>query len=301
MCPSIDKKLMNSKIAILTTIFPMEEQYLEEFLSSLENQTFKEFEIIVVNDGYREFNKLKNKYKNLTFIELHYSDTHAKNREYGINYAITNGYDILIFADSDDYFKENRVAVNIEKLKNYDIVINDLSLFYDKSCYEKMYLSNRLKNNSNIELNFILDKNIFGMSNSAIKLRGLERIEFHKSLIAIDWYFFSYLLIKGLKAVFTNETETFYRQYKDNIIGMGKITKDKFLRGIDLKIEQYKLLKEENVIYNDLLLEMLKLKSYINESGTIELMNFQKIEFPLWWEEIKLIEENNEKNKFNIK
>lgn len=287
MCLSID----NNKVAILTTIFPMEEQYLREFLDSLDNQTFKEFEIIVVNDGYKGFYKLKNKYNNLVFIELKYSNTHAKNREYGINYAISNGYDILIFADSDDHFKENRVVVNIEKLKDYDIVINDLSLFYDNSCYNKMYLSNRLKNNSEIELDFVLNKNIFGMSNSAIKLKNLDKIEFHKSLIAIDWYLFSYLLIKGLKAVFTNETETFYRQHRDNIIGIGKITKERFLKGIDLKIEQYNLLKKENIVYNDLLLEMLELKSKINDFKTIELINNQKIEFPLWWEEIKLKEE----------
>lgn len=282
---------MNKKIALLTTIFPMNESYLIQFFDSLEKQTFKDFDIIVVNDGYKDFNKIKDKYSTLKIIELNYSNTHAKNREYGINYVISNSYDILIFGDSDDYFKNNRVEVSIEKLKKYDIVINDLSLFYNKNYYNKMYFSNRINNNSEIKLELILDKNIFGMSNSAIKLEKVDLIEFDKSLIAIDWYLFSYLLIKGLKAVFTNETETFYRQHSDNIIGIGKLTEDKILKGIDLKIKQYKLLIKENIIYADLLKQMLELKDKIKCIKTLELINNQNIKFPLWWEEIKLIEE----------
>ncbi|AXH14489.1 hypothetical protein CP985_13205 [Malaciobacter mytili LMG 24559] len=282
---------MNKKIALLTTIFPMNESYLIQFFDSLEKQTFKDFDIIVVNDGYKDFNKIKDKYATLKIIELNYSNTHAKNREYGINYVISNSYDILIFGDSDDYFKNNRVEVSIEKLKKYDIVINDLSLFYNKNYYNKMYFSNRINNNSEIKLELILDKNIFGMSNSAIKLEKVDLIEFDKSLIAIDWYLFSYLLIKGLKAVFTNETETFYRQHSDNIIGIGKLTEDKILKGIDLKIKQYKLLIKENIIYADLLKQMLELKDKIKCIKTLELINNQNIKFPLWWEEIKLIEE----------
>ena len=48
----------NKKIAFLTTIFPMEEEYLKDFFNSLLQQTYKEFDILVVNDGYENFENL---------------------------------------------------------------------------------------------------------------------------------------------------------------------------------------------------------------------------------------------------
>jgi len=82
------------KIAFFTTIFTMNEHYLYDFFNSLRNQTYQKFDIIVVNDGYKNFEKIKTLYsKTLNIIELQYSNTPVKNREYGINYCIDNNYD----------------------------------------------------------------------------------------------------------------------------------------------------------------------------------------------------------------
>ena len=40
----------NKKTAFLTTIFEMNKRYLQDFFKSLKNQTYKNFDIIVVND-----------------------------------------------------------------------------------------------------------------------------------------------------------------------------------------------------------------------------------------------------------
>ena len=40
-----------------------------------------------------------------------------------------------------------------------------------------------------IDFKFIKDKNIFGMTNTAIKLNGIEKVSFDKEIIAVDWYF----------------------------------------------------------------------------------------------------------------
>ncbi|MDQ7060728.1 MAG: glycosyltransferase [Sulfurimonas sp.] len=194
---------MNKKIAFLTTIFPMKKEYLIDFFNSLQNQTINKFDIIVVNDGYNDFDKIKMHYgNNLNIIELKYSNSIAKNREYGINYCIENNYDILIFGDSDDYFDENRVEKSIELLKTNDIVVNDLSLFNENAIYEKKYISNRIENNSIINIEFIRDKNIFGLSNTAILLKNLDKISLYDDLIAVDWYIFTLLLLGSKKSNF---------------------------------------------------------------------------------------------------
>ena len=58
------------------------------------------------------------------------------------------------------------------------------------------------------------------MSNTAINLKKLTKVFFDDKIIAVDWYFFKRLLEKGLKAIFTNETITYYRQHEKNTIGL---------------------------------------------------------------------------------
>ena len=213
--------MQSNKISFLTTIFPMNRQYLFDFFNSLINQTYKKFDVIVVNDGYKDFEKIKTIYaQNLNIIELKYSSTPAKNREYGINYCIDNKYDILIFGDSDDYFKNNRIDKSLEILNDADIAVNDLSLFNENGVYEEKYLSHRLNNLDVVNFEFITNKNIFGMSNTAVKLKNISKVTFDNKIIAVDWYFFKILLKQGLKAIFTNETVSFYRQYENNIVGL---------------------------------------------------------------------------------
>ena len=78
-----------------------------------------------------------------------------------------------------------------------------------------------------IDYEFIKDKNIFGMSNTAIKLKNISKVIFDDNIIPIDWFFFRAILKQGLKALFTNETETFYRQHKNNTVGL-RVKNDKY-------------------------------------------------------------------------
>jgi len=207
-------------VAFLTTIFPMKEQFLNDFFDSLSRQTYDKFDVIVVNDGYDNFYDVKMKYQNLSIIELPYSDTPAKNREYGINYCIDNKFDILIFGDSDDYFSNNRITKSVKLLSDHEIVVNDLTTFDKTGIIQHKYISTRVKNNSIINYSFIKDKNIFGMSNTAINLNILDKVKFDDSLVAVDWLMFKDLLKLGHKAIFTNEIISYYRQYSDNTIGL---------------------------------------------------------------------------------
>ena len=209
-------KESKKKIAVLTTIFPMKMLYLKRFFNSLEAQTHKDFDVIVINDGFEELGYLKDEYNNLNIIEEISRSTPAKNREFGINLVIERGYDILVFADSDDYFGDNRIQVSIEKLRVFDIIVNDLSLFNEKGIFSKNYFSARIENNSTIDFDFIQDKNIFGLTNTALNVSILDKVVFDSETVAVDWYLFKRLLAKKLRAVFTSDTVSYYRQYEGN-------------------------------------------------------------------------------------
>ncbi len=58
----------------------MNKQYLHDFFESLKNQANQNFDVIVVNGGNKDFEKIKKLYnKKLNIIELQYSGTPEKN------------------------------------------------------------------------------------------------------------------------------------------------------------------------------------------------------------------------------
>jgi glycosyltransferase involved in cell wall biosynthesis len=269
------KELGKIKVAFFTVVFPKNEKFILKFLSSLNNQSFKKFDLIVVNDKLNNFEEYKNKFIDLNIIDINSTFSQTKNRELGINYCIENNYDILIFGDSDDYFENNRIEKSIELLKSNDIVVNDLTLFSKNIIYQKKYLSQRLKNYQKIDFEFIRNKNIFGLSNTAIKLRDLSKVELPENLVALDWYIFSKFLMDGKKAIFTNETISYYRQHDNNTIGLKELDELSFKIGLNVKIQHYKALNKIHDNF-EVDLNMLLHKDFAKK----------KIDFPLWWEQI---------------
>ena len=98
--------------------------------------------------------------------------------------------------------------------------MNDLSLFNKNGLFKENYISHRINNLDIIDVDFIKDKNIFGMSNTAIKLKNLSKVFFDDKIVSVDWFFFKRLLENGFKAIFTNEIITYYRQHQKNTIGL---------------------------------------------------------------------------------
>ncbi|HQS67277.1 MAG TPA: glycosyltransferase [Sulfuricurvum sp.] len=271
---------MKQKVAFLTTIFPMNDEFLTACFDSLEKQTFKNFDIIVVNDGYKKFDTITKKYINLNIIELPYKNTPSKNREYGINNVKMMGYDIVVLGDSDDYFENNRIEKSLELLKTHDIVVNDLSLFDDNGVYEQKYISHRIQNLSIIDFDFILEKNIFGLSNTAIRLNLVDCINFDPNLIAVDWYLFSLLLLKAKHAIFTNETQTFYRQYSANTIGIGERTPETIKNILKVKTIHYGLMRKYLPYYQELYNNVIEL----DNTKDVSNLSISSIKHPFWWE-----------------
>lgn len=272
---------MKNKTAFLTTIFPMERCYLFEFFDSLRKQTYTKFDVIVINDNYEGFSEIKEAFSELNLIELFSSGTPAENRAHGINYVINAAYENLIFGDSDDYFDANRVQVSIDILCDYDIVVNDLSLFKNNGIYCEKYISNRIQNKELISLDFIKDKNIFGLSNTAVKVSALDPVNFEQDLIAVDWYFFSTLLLKNLTAVFTNQTQTYYRQYESNTIGIGINSQETFLKTRQVKSKHYSLLVKKSSVFK----ELYECENDLDINDLQDGFFQQKNKTPFWWEE----------------
>lgn len=95
------------------------EKYIERCLDSLVNQSYKNLEIIVVNDGSTDstFSKLK-KYKNIKTINKEKRGV-SNSRNLGIE-KMTGDY--VFFCDADDYLDEKAIEVAVSNIKDVDAV-----------------------------------------------------------------------------------------------------------------------------------------------------------------------------------
>lgn len=279
------------KTAVLTTIFPVDQNYLRDYFESLCDQTVQGFDVILVNDGYGDINQLRAQYPSLNIIELEAADCIAKNRERMCQFALRNQYEAAVFADIDDYFSDNRVEHSLSLLAEYDIVVNDLTSFSGEKELAACILSSRVTDGDEINLDFIRDKNVFGLSNTALRLTDVDvsSINFHRSLVAVDWYLFSTLLYKSKRAVFTNKAITYYRQHSSNIVGIGRVTKESLLHSLKVRENHYLQMLDVTDIYSSELEHNHRLAALLNEREECEAiveMNQATNGSLLWWEVI---------------
>ena len=279
--------MSNKRVAVLTTVFPMDARFLDEFFGSLALQSCNSFDVIVVNDGYGLLEEFSRKYPTLNIIELNHSGTPAKNREKGLRFVKDSGYDIVIFADSDDYFDSNRVEEILQLLNSNDIVVNDISLFDDNGVFQSQYFKNRIIEGELICAGYVREKNIFGMSNTAFNLVIYDGFSFPEDLIAVDWYLFTRLLLQeGREAIFTSRTQTYYRQYSSNTVGMKNLTLESFSKGIEVKKRHYRALMDQGHYYAELYQEIVELET-VSLTSTMMASLERKYTFPFWWENIR--------------
>ncbi len=108
------------KISLIVPVYNAE-KYLSENIESLINQTYKNIEIILINDGStdnsgflcNEFNK-----KHSQIITFHIKNSGASNaRNFGIEKA---SGDYIAFIDSDDKIEKNYIEILFENLIKYD-------------------------------------------------------------------------------------------------------------------------------------------------------------------------------------
>ena len=295
---------------LIGVIYPKIQKYLVDYCKSIKSQDINKFDILILNDGFIGEFPLKN--KRITIINIKNKLTPAEIRMLGIGYAIENDYKYVIFSDTDDYFSSNRISVSINKLEKYDFVFNELYLINEKKdVIQKSYYNLTLKKIEYTSYLEIVNGNLFGLGNTAVKVIKLKELFIPKEIIATDWWIFSILLLNKCKGGFIKEVITYYRQHNNNFIGISKkLNKNILQKGIKTKQIHYKNLltyckdhkmKGATKIYSKKLEEINTLNRNIQDDifckRYIDVINknYSKI-YKGWWSDILPI---NEWRKYN--
>ncbi len=275
---------------IVTFIYEDVCRYLPQWIDNINSQTANNFEVVIFSDQVSNpgqyFLKLA-----CPFQIVEVLGSVVENRFKAIEILKDSAADNIIFQDADDLMSDNRVGICEKYLQNADVVANDLTLISeDGKLLQDLVWTERLENGFEFNHNFILNWNIVGLGNTAIRrkllLQKIDRPD--RELIAADWFIFYQLMEKsGAKAVFTNECWTLYRQHASNIAGINLISADKLARAIKIKQAHFAALNSIGYDFNREISDLYKINP---TNGPTAEDDTKKPLF--WWEETELYEKN---------
>jgi glycosyltransferase involved in cell wall biosynthesis len=288
---------MKNNTAIFSVSYPGVEPYISDFLHSLLKQTDKNFTLFLLNDGLHDIGGFL---EGIEFsVKVFEKTGHpAALRKAGIQWAISEGAESIIFADADDYFADNRIEISKKMMVDHDIVCNELLLTGQKYSQPVPMLGGLLKDETEITIEDIVKGNCLGLSNTSIKVDKISKLmlEIPDDSIVFDWTFFTLCLHAGAKAIFTNNTQTYYRQHGDNIASPCSFSEEQILRGVRVKRDHYNFLLNHYDGYTNLSKQFRKLYSRMQSDAVFKndyckAIRMNATDVAMWWEPIKTLQE----------
>lgn len=212
--------MSNIKISVIIPVYNCEE-YIGTTLKSVINQNFKDYEIIVIDDGSTD-NSLEIIKSTLKGCGIKYKIIHQKNA--GVSVARNQGIlesegEFLVFVDGDDYILENHLSELY--VKGYDFTLTQFAKMHDGQLsnhnnfdFESISTDEFIKKELKMEIMF----NFFQLAYKAEIIKG-NNIFFTPGVVyGEDIEFALKALIHGDRIHVSNEVTYYYIQRYDSAI-----------------------------------------------------------------------------------
>ncbi len=249
-----------TKISVIIPVYNTE-KYLPQCLESIINQTFKDIEIICINDASKdnslsviqEYAKKDNriKYENFTA-----NKGVSAARNYGINASCG---DYIYFIDSDDWIETDYLEImfkTIEETKSQIVMNRNMISFIDNKFYPYSFQQDQLKIQDNTYID--TEKDICNtFCGPCCKLYGSNLIKnynlrFPEGFVYEDLFFHYVTFIYAQKVYFFNGSAYYYRKTENSITSKKNQNADKIINVMELVYDFYKqnnLLDKKAKIY----------------------------------------------------
>lgn len=267
MKPSITKGPL---ISIIVASYNYE-NLITETLDSLLAQTYKLYEIIIVDDGSKD-NSIEVINKYIKFFDNIYLYTHKNNTNKGLPESIKLGIskakgEYIAFCESDDYwhpeYLERKVNV-INKFKDVKIISNDVEMFGDKNTidtYTEYF--DTLKNELKLGWNDVdLSKSInYVPTFSAVMIKKDELIKLNYDSPIPAWLdmWLYKQIFKNAPLYYLPEKLTYWRMHKSSFNNNSNVKKYS-LYGPLFHAAINNLLDDNKKVSNDINLQIQLLK-----------------------------------------
>lgn len=249
---------MSPKISIIVPVYKVE-KYIDKCIKSILNQTFRDFELILVNDGSPDkcgeicnnYLKIDNRIKVINKENGGLSSA----RNAGLN--IARG-EYIGFIDSDDYINKNMYEILYnEAIKNEaDITICEFQNVYENSDEVRDKLSAfKVFNYNNIEAleQLYKEKSVqFVVSWNKLYKKGIFLdVKYDEGKIHEDEFIIHKLLYKSKKTIFI-PVKLYYYLQRENSIMQSKFNKNNldFIDALEQRMIFFKYLKINELKYS---------------------------------------------------
>lgn len=199
-------------------------KFLNEAIKSVASQTYRDLEIIIINDGsIDDTEKIakdwQKKDKRIRYLKHHKNQGLASARNTGIR---NSKGEYIAFLDADDVWLPQKLAVQIKKIRESgaDLVFSNWYIWeHGKRTKVEAFDSNPIQDNKKNLLNFLIKKN-FGNPSTAFFLKSsLEKVGlFDESLRSSEDYdLWLRFLLSKMKIGFIKKPLIYYRQHSEQM------------------------------------------------------------------------------------
>lgn len=258
------------KISVIIPVYNTE-KHLERCIDSVLGQTYRNLEIILINDGSTDASEeICKKYAEnddrIVFINNENKGVSAT-RNAGIKKASGS---FITFVDSDDWIEKDMYEKMLETIKEYQVDFCLCSAIFEStdSVDKKNNLLNEgdvKKENTNYFINriYISKDIVFNLWNLLIRRDKIREIYMDENIsIGEDSLYILQVLTKVNSGVLLNEFFYHYVQYSTSL-SHNKNVSDKYFSGIISTEKQAEILKE---LYNETYVQFryVILRDYVN-------------------------------------
>lgn len=209
---------MNKLISIIIPCYNIE-NYIEKCIESIENQTYKDIEIIAVDDCSKDgtivkLKELQERYSNLQV----YQNDKNRGAAYSRNFAMKKAKGEYIgFVDSDDYITDDyyeKLMETAEKEKA-DLVATDIEIVYENNSNEPIL--SRACLGEVTKFNLVNNGLAASPCNKIIKKELIEKYPFLEGKINEDVASILPAIVKAKKVAYVQGIKYFYVQRNNSV------------------------------------------------------------------------------------
>lgn len=244
------------------------EMYIRQAVESILNQTYKDIELIVVDDGSTDNTKnILSSYLNIKYI---YQDNKGEGAARNLGVSQANG-EYIAFLDADDLYKIDKIEKQVNVLKTnkeIDVVYCDLDVVDENLKYTNTLKSEGVYDKREDLLPMMLYRQVVqGPICMMIRKKCADEVKWEENYTYIVDYIYTINLAKKFNFKYLEEPLYVYRRHNNNLSNSHEKTlveEREFLKSIGIE-EIYKIINNSNfdlynkkLLFAKILIKMLK-------------------------------------------